>query len=94
MRKANYAAEFLNDNAITLRVSNAEDPKADNPPNDGQIAKQIVNSARQHRVKLRQDPALVEALAYFNVTDSIPPELYRSVAEILTFLQQLETTLK
>jgi flagellar biosynthesis protein len=52
---------------------------------------QIMKIARQHRVQIRQDCALLETLAHFNVTEAIPPELYGAVAEVLTFLHRIET---
>ncbi len=56
---------------------------------DGFMAAQILRVAREHDVPLRQDPALAEALATLDVGDSIPPELFRAVAEVLAFVYKM-----
>lgn len=55
----------------------------------GAVAEEILRLAREHDVPLRQDPALADALSTLNVGMSIPPELFRAVAEVLAFLYQM-----
>ena len=42
--------------------------------------------ARAHGVPLEENPALAEALADVEIGNEIPVELYRAVAEVLTFI--------
>ena len=49
-------------------------------------AEEILRLAREHDVPLRQDPALAGALASLDIGMTIPPELFRAVAEVLSFV--------
>ena len=55
----------------------------------GAVAEEILRLAREHDVPLRQDPALAGALATLNIGMTIPPELFRAVAEVLAFIYKM-----
>ena len=55
----------------------------------GAVADEILRLAREHDIPIRQDPALAGALATLDVGMTIPPELFRAVAEVLAFLYQM-----
>jgi flagellar biosynthesis protein len=55
----------------------------------GFVAEQIFRIAREHDVPIRQDPALASALSNLDIGTTIPPELFRAVAEILAFIYRL-----
>ncbi|BDI31862.1 hypothetical protein CCAX7_39130 [Capsulimonas corticalis] len=50
------------------------------------VAEEIVRVAKENNVHVRQDPALAGALSSLEVGSSIPPELFRVVAEIISFV--------
>ncbi len=52
----------------------------------GHMAERIIELARQHRIPIRTDRALVNILSKLDLDQHIPPELYRAVAEILAFV--------
>ncbi len=52
----------------------------------GHVAERIIELARQHRIPIRTDRALVNILSKLDLDQHIPPELYRAVAEILAFV--------
>ncbi|MBV9852649.1 MAG: EscU/YscU/HrcU family type III secretion system export apparatus switch protein [Armatimonadetes bacterium] len=52
----------------------------------GAAAEEILRLAREHDVPLRSDPALADALATLDIGMTIPPELFRAVAEVLAFI--------
>jgi flagellar biosynthesis protein len=52
----------------------------------GKLAEKILELARQQNIAIYKDPALVEALVQLEVGCEIPPQLYKAVAEILTFI--------
>jgi flagellar biosynthesis protein len=52
----------------------------------GQIGENIIAVARTHGVPIEENPGLAEALADVDIGDEIPVELYRAVAEVLTFI--------
>lgn len=52
----------------------------------GDIGEKIIAAAREHGVPLEENAALAEALSTVELGDEIPEELYRAVAEVLTFI--------
>ncbi len=52
----------------------------------GELAKKILELARQHNIPVRSDPDLIELLSRVDVLDEIPADLYTAVAQILAFL--------
>lgn len=51
----------------------------------GEVAKRIVDKAREHRVPLQEDAALASALSKLDLNKEIPRELYVAVAHVLAF---------
>jgi flagellar biosynthesis protein len=60
----------------------------------GVIGEKIVAAARAHGVPIEENPALAQALADVDLGDEIPVELYRAVAEVLTFILRLSGKLR
>lgn len=52
----------------------------------GEIARKILELAREHNVPIRHDPDLLALLAKVDVLEEIPSDLYTAVAQILAFL--------
>jgi len=52
----------------------------------GWLGEKIIETAREHGVPLKDDPALAEALATVELDTEIPEELYRSVAAVIGFV--------
>jgi flagellar biosynthesis protein len=52
----------------------------------GEIGNKIVQVARSHGVPIEENPGLAEALSEVEVGEQIPVELYRAVAEVLSFI--------
>lgn len=57
---------------------------------EGAIAQKIMETAEKHDIPIEKDQDVVEVLARLNIGDEIPPELYQVIAEILSFIYQLE----
>ena len=55
----------------------------------GEIARRIIDAARQHNVPVYEDRDLVEVLEALEIDTEIPAELYRAVAEVLVFIYRL-----
>jgi len=49
------------------------------------VAERILEAAREAGVPIRDDPALVSALAQLDVGDDVPTELWQAVAETLVW---------
>ncbi|NLI32527.1 MAG: flagellar biosynthesis protein FlhB [Deltaproteobacteria bacterium] len=55
----------------------------------GVVADRIIEVARQNKIPVKSDPALVEVLCKLDLDQEIPPELYRAVAEILAYVYRM-----
>lgn len=58
----------------------------------GWIAEQIIALAKAHGIYIKQDPDLVEVLSRLDIDETIPPELYAVVAEVLAFVYRVNAT--
>ena len=56
----------------------------------GYIAEKIIQAAQQYDIPLVQDPVAGELLSHVDLGETIPPEFYRAVAEILAFVYRLK----
>lgn len=52
----------------------------------GQVAERILALAREHDIPIREDRNMVEVLSTLSLYEEIPVELYKAVAEILSFI--------
>jgi flagellar biosynthesis protein len=77
--------------AAALRYSPVDGDTAPRVVASGQgyVAEEILRIAREHDIPLREDPELAGALAALDVGSTIPPELFRAVAEIIAFVYRL-----
>ncbi|NMA83135.1 MAG: hypothetical protein GX962_04635 [Epulopiscium sp.] len=57
----------------------------------GIIAEKILGVGIEQDIPIYEDPNLVESLLQMDLGEYIPPELYEIVAEILIFIQDLDT---
>lgn len=53
------------------------------------IAQRIIDLAKQNDIPIRQDPDLIEVLSKVEINQEIPPNLYKAVAEIFSFLYSI-----
>ena len=55
----------------------------------GEIANKIISLAKEHDIPIKEDPDLIEILSRVEVDQEIPPNLYKAVAEIFSFLYKI-----
>ena len=55
----------------------------------GEIANKIISIAKEHDIPIKEDPDLIEILSKVEVDQEIPPNLYKAVAEIFSFLYKI-----
>ncbi len=55
----------------------------------GELARRIVEKAKDYGVPVYQDDDLIEVLAGLELDTEIPTELYRAVAEVMVFVYKL-----
>lgn len=56
----------------------------------GEVAERIIETAKENDVPFYQDNELAETLSRLQIGDTIPPELYEVVAEILVFVDDMD----
>ncbi len=56
----------------------------------GEIAQKILSLAKEHDIAVFQNKALVDSLLDLDIHDEIPPKLYKAVAELFSWLMQVE----
>lgn len=55
----------------------------------GELAREIIELAKQHDIPLDTEPELVKLLSSIPLGDQIPEELYTAVAEVIAFAYML-----
>jgi flagellar biosynthesis protein len=55
----------------------------------GELAKRIIELAREHKIPIREDPDLIAVLSQLDLEKEIPAELYKPIAEILSFVYRV-----
>ncbi len=60
----------------------------------GEVAKKIIELAKESGVHIKEDQNLVELLAKIPLGDEIPADLYQTVAEVLAFVYQVNEKFK
>lgn len=91
MPKSFKSKKFLGRSAAALQY----DEKKDSAPKItalgfGHVAERIVELAKTHGVPVHEDPHLANLLSQLDIGQSIPPELYHLVAEVLVFVYALD----
>ncbi|RAK19918.1 flagellar biosynthesis protein [Anoxybacillus vitaminiphilus] len=56
----------------------------------GYVAQKIIELAKKNNVHIQEDPLLVQNLLNLDLGDSIPPQLYAVIAEILILIEEIE----
>ncbi len=56
----------------------------------GELAEKIIEKAKESDVPLYKDNKLAATLSKLEIGDTIPPELYEVVAEILVFVDDID----
>lgn len=56
----------------------------------GEVAQKILHLAKEHDISVFQNKALVDSLLNLEIHEEIPPRLYKAVAELFSWLMQVE----
>lgn len=75
--------------AIALKYDGTHAPTL-TAKGDEELAEEILRIARDYEVPIYENPELVRLLARMELGDSIPEELYRTIAEIIAFAWNLK----
>lgn len=79
--------------AVALRYQRGKDraPRV-TASGKGRMAELIMEKARQAGVSLVEDPDLAALLGKVPLGDTVPPDLYRAVAEVLAYVYRVNRT--
>lgn len=75
--------------AIALKYDGSHAPSL-TAKGDEELAEEILRIARDYEVPIYENAELVKLLARMELGDSIPEELYRTIAEIIAFAWNLK----
>ncbi|HEF4762097.1 TPA: EscU/YscU/HrcU family type III secretion system export apparatus switch protein [Pseudomonas putida] len=75
--------------AIALKYDGTHAPTL-TAKGDEELAEEILRIAREYEVPIYENAELVRLLARMELGDSIPEELYRTIAEIIAFAWNLK----
>ena len=79
--------------AIVYDEKSAASPKVI-ATGQGEIARKIIETAREAGIHIQEDPNLVELLSKIKLGEEIPAELYQTVAEVLAFVYKVNEKFK
>ena len=60
----------------------------------GEIAERILQLAKKHNIPIREDPDLLVVLSQLDLDKEIPADLYKPIAEILSFVYRVNEIAK
>ena len=60
----------------------------------GEIAERILQLAKENNIPIHEDPDLLTVLAQLDLEKEIPAELYKPIAEILSFVYRVNEKTK
>ncbi len=76
--------------AVALQYERGDDAPKVVATGRGLIADKIISKADEAQVPVYKDEKLVKSLSSLEIGESIPPELYEVVAEILVFVDRMD----
>lgn len=76
--------------AVALQYNPEENAPKVIASGKGYLADKILETAKEEKVPIHKDVKLSESLSTLTVGDMIPPELYDVVAEVLTFVDNMD----
>jgi flagellar biosynthesis protein len=84
-----------NEEKVQKAVALGYDPNKDDAPRvlasgKAKIAEEIISVAQKNGIPIQDDPLLTAALMEIDINKTIPPELYRVVAEVLSYIYRIQ----
>lgn len=53
---------------------------------EGQTAQKIIELAKENDIPIKEDKDLIELLSKVELDNEVPPEMYKAIAEIFSFI--------
>tara|TARA_A100001037_G_scaffold288137_1_gene298414 strand:- start:1069 stop:1398 length:330 start_codon:yes stop_codon:yes gene_type:complete len=61
---------------------------------NGELAERIIELARENNIPIQENPDLIAVLSQLDLNKEIPSELYKPIAEILSFVYRVNDQAK
>ncbi len=78
--------------AVALEYDHSGAPRV-TAKGDGLVAEKIIETALAHDVAVEENAILAEALSNVELEEQIPEELYRAVAQVISFVLYARKTI-
>ena len=85
---------IVNKTAVALSYEEGDQAPKILATGKGPIAEKIIEAAKEENVPIHKDEKLANTLSKLEIGDYIPKELYGVVAEILVFVDRVESVKK
>ncbi len=85
---------IVNKTAVALSYEEGDQAPKILATGKGHIAEKIIEAAKEENVPIHKDEKLANTLSKLEIGDYIPKELYGVVAEILVFVDRVESVKK
>lgn len=82
--------EIRNKTAVALGYEPGDEAPRIIAAGKGELARRIIEKAKEADVPLHKDEKLAATLSKLEIGETIPPELYEVVAEILVFVDHMD----
>ncbi len=82
--------EVRNKTAVALGYNPGDEAPRIIAAGKGELAQKIIDKAKESDIPLHKDDKLAATLSKLEIGDTIPPELYEVVAEILVFVDRMD----
>lgn len=82
--------DFQNKTAVALGYQPGDKAPRIIAAGKGELAQKIIDRAKEVDIPLHKDDKLAKTLSKLEIGDTIPPELYEVVAEILVFVDRMD----
>jgi len=56
---------------------------------EGEIAQKIIEIAKENDIPIKEDKDLVEMLSKIELDREVPPEMYKAIAEVFSFIYKV-----
>lgn len=82
--------DYKNKTAVALGYGPGDEAPKIIAAGKGELAQKIIDRAREAEIPLHKDDKLAATLSKLQIGETIPPELYEVVAEILVFVDRMD----
>ena len=88
-----HASNKTHRSAIALEYDYSGAPRV-TAKGKGDVAERIIATAKAHNIAIEENAILAQALSEVELEEQIPENLYRAVAQVLSFVLQLRKQLR